>query len=326
MGKRYLRSIVQDQQTLAATGEITLRDLPVNPLSMLYLTLLLEEPAQQVTNAWRLFDDFYAAVDNLRVIHKGENIIQGNLQDLMMVNAFYQRALPFGTHLSGVGNNRAMTFPLCLGRRPYDHESCFPATSRGNLQFGMNVLDITPGTATALQWMLEAVELIEDEPTHYAKYTTQQRAMTATGRQKVPLPLGNEIMGVLLFEPTTEIAATETFAWGKVKLLKDNVEQYYPLSDFETLAGMLGMQLGIPTVWPGHVHAFNGAAAGLDNSDESQVGNSFGMQGYAYLDFDPLRDYSYQLDTEGAANLVIRGSGDEATAIRYLPLERVKVK
>lgn len=324
MGKRYLRTIVQDQQTLAATGEITLRDLPVNPLSMLYLTLLTEEPAQQVTNAWRLFDDFFAAVDNIRVIHKGENIIQGSLQDLMMVNLLYQRARPFGTHLSGIGNNRAMTFPLCLGRRPYDHMSCFPATSRGNLTFGMNVLDITPGTATALQWMLEAVELIEDEPETYCKYTTQQRALTATGRQKVPLPLGNEIMGVVLFDPTTEIAATETFAWGKVKVLKDNVEQYYQSSNWEAIRGDFGRRVAMAMNDLGHVHGH--AAADTVTGDEQVRVNAPPHQ-YGYLDFDPLDDGSFSLETAGASTLDIDMDSDVSTGTaRYLPIERVTIK
>jgi hypothetical protein len=61
-------------------------------------------------------------------------------------------------------------------------------------------------------------------------------------------------------------------------------------------------------------------------SDDAEQRASTGDRGYAYLDFDPLRDGSYQLETEGAADLLIRGQGDEATAIRYYPLERVMVR
>jgi len=324
MGKRYLRSIVQDVQTLSATGEITLRDLPVNPLSLLYLTLLLEEPAQQVTNAWELLNNAYAAVDNVRVIHKGENIIQGNLQDLMMVNAMLHGGLPFGTHLSGIGNNRAITFLLSLGRKPYWHEEAFPATSRGNLTFGMNVLDITPGTATALQWALEAVELIEDEPTHYLKYTTSQRALTATGRQRVPLPLGNEIMGCLLFDPSTEIAATETFAWNKLKVMKDNVEQYYAESNWEAIRADLGRRYGLAMNALGHVH---GHAAADTVTGQEQVRLDDPPHQYGYLDFDPLNDGSYSLETAGVSALDLDLNSDVSTGTaRYLAIERVAIR
>ncbi len=123
MGKRFLRTIVQEPTTLLAVGDITPVDLPVNPLSILYLTLLIEEPAQQVTNAWTLLSDYYAALSDLSIRHKGEMIVQGNLQDIMLTNFLMHAQLPFGTHLSGIGNNRAMTFPIALIHAGYRHRA-----------------------------------------------------------------------------------------------------------------------------------------------------------------------------------------------------------
>jgi hypothetical protein len=115
-------------------------------------------------------------------------------------------------------------------------------------------------------------------------------------------------------------------SWGTVKLLKDNVEQYYPLSDVEVIAGMLGMQMRQQyTGWLGHIHQINDGAA-LSNSDDGEVLASQGLNGYWYLDFDPLRDGTYQLETAGAADIKLRGQGDEATEVRYYPLERVTVQ
>lgn len=324
MGKRYLRTIVQEPTTLAATGEIAGVDLPVNPLSMLYLTLLTEEPAQQAAITWQLLSDYYAAIDNIRIVHKGENIVQGNLADLMMVNHMLTGALPFGTHLSGIGNNRAMTFPIGLGRRPFWHNEAFPATSRGNLRFHFNVLDITPGTATALQWALEAVELIEDDPQQYIKYTTNTRALAATGRQRVPLPIGNELVGVLLFDPATEITTAEAFAWGKVKVMVDNVEQYYGESNWESLRASLGRH-GLAMNALGHVHVFE-PVAGVVTSEEQKRLNEPPHQ-YGYLDFDPLQDDSYLLETAGHADVELDLNSDvSAGTARYLPVELVRVR
>ncbi len=324
MGKRFLRTIVQEPVTLSATGEITAVDLPVNPLSLLYLTLFIEEPAQQAAITWTLFSDFFAAIDNIRVRHKGQEIIQGTLADLMMLNALLHGGRPHGTHFSGIGNNKSMTFPISFSRKPYWHEEAFPATSRGNLTFSFNVLDITPGTATALQWALEAVELIEDDPTRYLKYTTNTRALTATGRQRVPLPLGNEILGVLLFDPTTEIAVTETFAWGKVMVMKDNVQQYYAESNWESLRGNVGLRLrGIP--FTGHVHVFE-PVAGVVTSQE-QVRLNEPPHQYGYLDFDPLVDGSYSLETEGVSDLELDLNSDVSTGTaRYIPVELVQAR
>jgi hypothetical protein len=324
VGKRYLRSIVQEPTTLSATGDITPVDLPVNPLSFLLLTLFAEEPAQQVTAAFTLLSDFYAALSDLSIRHKGEMIVQGNLQDMLMVNGCFFRNWPFGTHLSGIGNNRAMTFPIGFGRRAFDPNEAFPATSRGNLRFHMNVLDITPGTATALQWALEAVELIEADPKQYVKYTTNTKALAATGRQRVPLPIGNELIGCLLFDPATEITAAEAFGWGKVKVMVDNVEQYYAESNWESLRqslasrGMLGMND------LGHVH---GQQAADTVTGQEQVRLNEPPHQYALLDFDPLNDDTYLLETAGHADVELDLNSDVASGtLRYVPLELVRVR
>jgi hypothetical protein len=321
---RFLHSIAQPTTDLVASADITPFDLPVNPLSVVLLRFQITNTAPAAMDTYGGLDDVLTQITNVNIKHKGENIVQGQLRDLMMVNAVYHRAWPWATKLSDTsGAIRSFVFPLCLGRRAYDPKSCFPATTRGNLRFEMTAGADGAGYSD-INFSVETIELIDAMPEEYLKYVTSSRTSVA-GQFDATLPIGNPLLGVLLFDTGLFGSDDEVLSWGTVKLLKDNVEQYYPQSDFETLAGMLGMQTGIPTVWPGHVHAFNGAAAGLDNSDESQISNSFGPNGYAYLDFDPLRDTSYQLETEGAANLVIRGSGDEATAIRYLPLERVRV-
>jgi hypothetical protein len=324
MGKRFLRTIVQEPTVLSATGDITPVDLPVNPLTQVLLTLFVEEPAQQVTGPWTLLSDFYAALSDLSIRHKGEMIVQGSLQDVMMTNLMLHGRMPFGTHLSGIGNLKSMTFPISLTRRPYDHNEAFPATSRGNLRFHMNVLDFTPGTATQLQWALEAIELIEDDPKQYIKYTTNTRVLTATGRQRVPLPIGNDIAGVLLFDPATEITTTEAFAWGKVKVMVDNVEQYYAESNWESLRQSLAGRFPLAMNALGHVHAQ--AAADTVTSHEQVRVNEPPHQ-YAWLDFDPTGDDSYLLETAGHADVELDMNSDVSSGTaRYMPVELVRLK
>lgn len=324
MGKRFLRTIVQEPTILSATGDITPVDLPVNPLSFILLSLFIEEPAQQVTSPWTLLSDYYAALSDLSIRHKGEMIVQGNLQDVMLVNFMMHGGLPFGTHLSGIGNLRAMTFPIALTRRPFSHDEAFPATSRGNLRFHMNVLDFTPGTATQLQWALEAVELIEDDPKQYAKYTTNTRVLAATGRQRVPLPIGNDISGCLLFDPATEITTTEAFAWGKVKVMVDNVEQYYAESNWESLRQSLASRFPLAMNALGHVH---GQAAADTVTGYEQVRVNEPPHQYAWLDFDPLRDDSYLLETAGHADVELDMNSDVSSGTaRYVPVELIRLK
>jgi hypothetical protein len=320
---RFLRTIVQDFTTLSSTGEISLVDLGVNPLSFLVLTLRGEQPAATGANTFDWLNDFLAAADNVRVIKQGELIIQGSLPDLMMVNAALHGYVPHGTHQSGAAALRSMSFVLSFARKPYWAEEGLPAQRRGIYQFGMNVLDTTPGTLTSLEWALEQVELIEGEPTRHLKYTTRTHSPSATGRRRLSLPLGNELVGVLLFDPETEISTTELFFWDKVKVLKDNVEQYYAESNWEALRADLGMRVpGINSAL-GHSHASDGITTSV--GQELHLENRAPLQ-YGYLDFDPLHDGGYLLTTAGASDVELDANSTTSTGTaRYLPVELVRV-
>jgi hypothetical protein len=323
---RFLHSVVQPLTDLVASASILPFDLPVNPLSFLLVRFQLTNVAPAAILTYSAIDDLITQITGIRVLHKGEQIISGSLRDLMMVNAVYQRAFPGWAGLDNVDDAvRSLVFPLCLGKRMYDPLSCFPATSRGNLRFEMDAT--TDGAAyDDVNFSVEAVELIEATPKEYLKYVRQARVSVA-GQFDAPLPIGNPLLGILLFDTGLAGSSDEVLSWGTVKLLKDNVEQYYPLSDYEVLAGMLKTQMGSTlALSAGHQHlASEGAAAELI-SDDMEQRVSTGDRGYAYLDFDPLRDGTYKLETAGAADIKLRGQGDEATDVRYYPIEEVAVK
>jgi hypothetical protein len=325
VGKRFLRSIVQDQVNQAALGDIAPLDLPVNPLSFLLLTIWLERPDEDAVSAHRLLSDCFLAVSDLSIRHRGENIIQGSLADLTMAAALLTGYTPWGTNIAGLGQRQSMTFLIPFSRVPYWHEEGFPATSRGQLRFFMTFADVSPGTATATDYAIEAVELIEDSPTRFLKYTTLTRTPLATGRQRVPIPLGNQILGIVLFDGLTEITATEAFVWAKVKVMKDNVEQYYAESNAESLRFDVGNRIwGIGSRF-GHMHASDGTA--VPTGDELFDINRPPLQ-YHYLDFDPLRDGSFAMETQGAGALDIDMNVDSIAGTpiaRYLPIELIQV-
>jgi len=323
MGKRFLRTIVQDFTTLAAIGEIPLVDLGVNPLSFLVLTLRGEQPAAQVVNTFDWLNDFNAALDNVRVVKMGENLLQGNLPDLMMVTAALTGYSPHGAHFSGAAAVRSMSYILPFTRNLYWPEEGLPAQRRGVYQFGFNTLDISPGTLTTLQWQLEQVELIESEPTRHLKIGTRTHSIVNTGRRRLTLPIGNEIMGIVLFDPETEISTTELFFWDKVKVLKDNVEQYYAESAWQSLRADLAYRIQGAHLRFGHSH---GHAAADTETGQEQIRENRAPFQYGYLDFDPLRDGQYSLETVGASDIELDANSTTATGVaRYLPIELVKV-
>lgn len=322
---RFLHSIVTPNTDLVASADIVPVDLPVNPLSFLLLHLQITRVAPAAIGTYSAIDDVLNQITSVVVKHKGENIIQGSLRDLMVLNAVAFGAWPGVTRPINTDNViQDFVFPLCLGRRMYDPASCFPATTRGNLRFEM-----TAGADGAayddINWSLESVELIEAAPTEHVKYITNART-SVVGQFDATLPIGLPILGVLGFDTDLNTGTTtHAPSWGTIKLLKDNVEQYYPLSDVEVLAAQLWAQMRNPfALHLGHVHQINDGAA-LSDSDDAEILASHGFNGYFYLDFDPLRDASYQLDTAGAADLKIRGVGEAASAIRWLPIERVAV-
>ncbi|HEY4659099.1 MAG TPA: hypothetical protein VIH11_06300 [Gemmatimonadaceae bacterium] len=323
---RYLHSIALPATAILTGASITPFDLPVNPLSLLLLRFEVTRTAPAALLTYEAIDDLITAITSVRVLHKGEQIIAGSLRDLMLVNAVLQRAFPGASKLHPVGAAvDSIVFPLCLGRRAYDPVSCFPATARGNLRMEMDTAAF-PAQYTALRLSVEAVELIDAQPSEHVKYTTQART-AVVGQFDAPLPIRNAILGILLFDTAIATLNTDVSSWGTVKLLKDNVEQYHPQSDFVTLAGMFPMQMLSQFVLEaGHVHKFVAADALSSMTDSAAGLISTGHRGYAYLDYDPLRDGSYQLETAGASDLAIRSVGASATAIRYLPIERVPVK
>jgi len=325
MGRRFLHSIVQPNIDLVASAAITPFDLPVNPLSFLLLRL-------EVTNVDPTTDLIYSALDNaidqitaIRILHKGEQIVQGSLRDLMVLNMRAFRAFPGYARLSSLSAElRSMVFPICLGRKMYDPDSAFPATTRGNLRFEMSAGADGAGHSD-INFSLSAVELIESDPTEHVKYTTNSRN-AVSGQFDATLPIGNPILGVLLFDTGLRETEAATYSWGSVKLLKDNVEQYYPTERIEVLAAAMFANHGYLPYWPGHFHEKVAAVGAASRTTEAEQEESSGWNGYAYLDFDPLKDGMYELDTAGAADLKIRAEGADTNAVRWLPVERVSVR
>lgn len=322
---RYLHSMplpTRDWPTATAIGPL---DLPVNPLSVILLSFELTNVAPAALLTYSAIDDLLTNVTGVIIKHKGENIISGTLRDLAYINGRH-----FGRHLywdrlaQTAAGIRRITVPLGFGRRAYDPKECFPATSRGNL-----TLELTraanPAGFSDLNLIVETVELIEADPMMYLKYTPQ--ATTAVvGQFEQTLPIGNPYVGLAFFDTALATLDTATSSWGQVKLLKDNVEQYFPLSDAQTLAAAGNLwNSGADPELASHVHQINDGAA-LSFSDDAVIPVSQGFRGYFSMNFDPLGDGSYLLETAGAADIKLRATGTSATAVRVTPIELVSVK
>jgi len=322
---RFLHSMPLPTRDFAASATLGPLDLPVNPLSVVLLSFELTNTNPAALLTYSAVDDLLTNVTSVIIKHKGENIISGQLRDLAYINGvLLRRHLGWDRLAQTNAGIRRIIVPLGFGRRAYDPKECFPATSRGNL-----TLELTraanPAGFSDCNLIVETIELIEADPERYLKYTPQA-ATFVVGQNEIPLPIGNPYIALAFFDTALATLDTATSTWGQVKLLKDNVEQYFPNSDAQTLAAMNNMNAGELIIDPGHVHGFDGAQAGMAVSDDAVVPVSQGYRGFFSMNFDPLGDGSYLLETAGAADIKVRAIGTSATAARVTPVELVTVK
>ncbi len=322
---RFLRQIIVQDETFAVSTQRT-DDMPVNPLSVIFITLRMLENIATIAN-FSAINAVLNQIAKVELLYKGSAIISGSLADLARLNGIWLNHAPMQTQTTLVDNDvRSITVPIMLGRRPYNPQECFPAVRRGELQLQMTTAAAQTGVDTPVI-QLETVELLDATPARFLKYTTISRTFAATGDNDVDLPIGNKIAGALLFGTTVPVTTSMNATIGQLRLLVDNVESYYARCNWETLHNEL--QRYVTESAPNgafkaeeHGAAANAAGDLLVSGEHAQVG--FWNQ-YAYLDFDPLHDDSYLLDTLGRSRIHLRINADAADAMRVLPVELIDV-
>lgn len=321
---KFLRQVLIQDETLAVS---TLRtdDLPVNPLSMVLLTVKCLNNTVTLGD-FSLANAILQQIAKVEILYKGSAILSGSLMDLARLSAYLLGYPPAQLSATYVDNTtRGITIPLLLGRRPFWQEECFPAVRRGELQ-----LQITSAAAiTGVDNMViqaETVELLDAKPTRFLKATTITKTPTATGDHDVDLPIGNKIAQVQLFGTTVPTAASYNASIGQLRLLVDNVEQYYARTNWETLHNEMQRRIQEGPQTSVHQHLENTAGAYAQNVQTDDGNSNVGFfDSYAYLDFDPLNDGQYLLETAGRARIHMRINADVADAIRVIPTELIEV-
>lgn len=304
-------------------------DLPVNPLYCVLYTLRCEQlAASTTTDQIPSLLNLLADVTRIEILFRGSAIVSGTLGDIMMMNALLTGRFPYIIHQRDVVNNAlAVTVPIYLGRPHMMGMECFPATRRGELTlhrvFGAA---FTRQVAATVTEQVETWEMLDSTPASFLKYVTLSKTFATTGDNDVDLPMGNPLLGVLLFG-TTGFAATNSAAtWKQLRLLVDNVEFMYALSNWESLHGELNRLLPLNSELQDHLHTENLAAAyAADVASAKPAVQESILQNYAFLDFDPWDDGKYAVQTAGRGRVHLRVTAGTADLARALPLEVVGV-
>jgi hypothetical protein len=320
---QFLRQVLVQNETLTVSTVRT-DDLPVNPLSVILVTLRMLNNTGTLTNM-TVTSAMLAQLSKIEVLYQGSAIVSGSFADLARMAALLMGQTPRQIQITHTDNDvRAITVPIFLGRHPFNPAECFPAVRRGELQLQTTIAAAQTGVDTpTLQ--VETVELLGATPSKFLKQTTISKTPTATGDHDTDLPIGNKIAGALLFGTTVPAGGASSPSISQLRLLLDNVEAYYAKCNWETLHADLAFrtqsspQADSLTVLENTAALYTQSAT----SDKQNVTDFFDQ--YAFLDFDPRKDDAYLLETKGRARVSLRINAATADAIRIMPLELVDV-
>lgn len=75
-----------------------------------------------------------------------------------------------------------------------------------------------------------------------------------------------------------------------------------------------------------HKHRENAASAYVANAEtNNQQSHEEPLSQFGFIDFDPLRNDAYFLDTVGAGRIWLRITGGDTNPIRVVPIELIEV-
>ena len=323
---QLLRTVLEPGRTLTAAAESAISfNLPVNPLSVVLVTLKALNNTATITD-YAALDAFFAKVSKIRTAYRGASIHDGDALDLaMMAGILSGWWWKQGQVNDTDGDVRSLTFPLLFGRKPYDPKQCFPATRNGDFKLFVDTAADPTGLDNFVM-SIETAEILDANPESFLKQTTNGKTMQSGAANEIELPIGNKLLGVLLRAATFPTGASMNSSMAEVALEVDNVEVMISRTQWKTLQGEMGRFIGDWMAYPAHVHTENTAAAYAQNA--STLGGRVDiamLQQYGYLDFDPLKDESYALDTTGAAkvNLAITSDVADASPSYAMTVEKV---
>lgn len=318
---RYLRSTLFTNETVTAGAVPMQRDLPVNPLSFLLVTLRFQTLAALTLPS---LANVLGVFTNVEVLQKGATVFGASLADAFRIVGHVWRRWPRLFRLNDdVNATSFLTVPIPFSRVPYWTEEAFPAVRKGDLSLKLTIAAAFTAI-TGVQLQVETLEILDADPRRFMKVTTGAKTPADTNEHTVDLPIGNDILGILLFGTTVPAGTSFNASIRTVKLLLDNVEFQTALGNFESLHGENLVRHGA-MYDPTSLRILENLAAAYTQNVES--GAPADLDGdaanYLYLDYDPLTDGQYAIKTAGRASVQLKIKPDVADAIRTLPVELV---
>lgn len=282
-----------------STEEFTI-DILTNPISHLILTVEGLNATDEATAA-----EILAFINQISVTHKGVGIHNYTSEQLALINLyFFGNAGLMVNPVAADNAFRSYSWIIPFGKKMYDPSQCFPKTTKGEFQITLNTTVPTTSMDNALI-SIGAVELPDATPTNFLKMTSQNvSAPGSVGQHDTDLPRGNPYMALLFNQTTFPAATTFDYTVNEVRLMFDNKELNYASGKMaDVLAEMTNRISGTvrSTAAQGLVLPANGA----------------------WMDFDPMQDGEYMVDSGASNELKFRGVYAIDEAIELMPVEVV---
>jgi hypothetical protein len=296
----FIRSnLIKDR---ASATEVFEKDLPTNPLSHLILAQSCCQAADEATLA-----EMLAFINSVEVTRCGVTVLSLESEDLWALNAYLYRRPPIATNnITTATATRTIGLVIPFGRNIFDPAECHPATKKGDLTLRVNTTVIATAAITGI-YSVEAVELIDAQPTHYLKSTKiALPAPGATGERDVELPTGNEIVAIGIRRTSGPAVTTHVYGVQNARLLVDNKEYGYASARAQCLDADWGLRAG-------------GLPSNMLLQQQILPPMMF------WMDFDPNGDGKWLVDTKGKSSVKLRLDMGVNEAVWLTLVERVAV-
>lgn len=317
----FIQSILAHDET-GLMGTVRSWDLPVNPLSHTLITLKIARLGTAGTDV-PAFMTIPTMLERIEVLYKGSAVYSLSGVDCMASGILVNGFESWGVNAVDVEDAEwAVTFLVPMTRTLYSPVECFPRTTRGEL-----ILQITFAAAGAdwddLRVEIETVELPDASPGQFIKQTTLSATPTANVPLDVPLPIGNEISELIIWQHQIQAATVDTAAIDKLEILVDNMNHFYPESFTEVLQNMPGRIRPAPGYWGLHTHKIITAGVSVGQQVSAPKPENHILACYMHVPFDIFRNGDYALKTAGASDVNLRMDVAAFGALRIIPVEVV---
>lgn len=315
----FIQSILA-HNVAVVLGTVPTYDLPVNPLSHILLTIKAARLDTAVTDS-PPFMSLPAILARIEVLYKGSAVFSLSGIDCMASSLHVNGFESWGVNAEDIENGEwSMTLLVPMTRILYSQTECFPKTMRGEL-----ILQLTYAGASAewddIRMQIETVELPGAPATQFIKQTTLSATPTANVPLDVPLPIGNDISDIIIWQHQIQSTVSDVAAIDKVEILVDNVNHFYPESFKETIQNMSGRKRCPPGYWGSHIHKTYVTPVVAGDPTGIVIAMDHILACYMHVPFDIFNNGDYALKTQGASDINLRLDITAFGAIRIIPVE-----